>query len=83
MKLVRSQDTVRVFEDALRPRADAHQLIEDAERAARRGDLARLDECLESLASFAPRDLQLLADELHAIVRCVGRHPARGALKAG
>lgn len=82
MRVVRSGDGERAFEEAYRERGEAGALEDVARRSAARGRLEEVEVCLARLRRIGAPGVDDLEAELHAVVRSVRAHPSYGSKRA-
>lgn len=76
MRIIRAFEAEQVFEQTWAGRASAADLVDVAQRAARRGDEDAVQVCLAKLRRLDPDTAAELARELTELIECVRRHPA-------
>lgn len=76
MRIIRAFEAEQVFEQAWAGRDTAADLVDVAQRAARRGDEEAVQVCLARLRRIDPDLAAELGAELAGILECVRHHPA-------
>jgi hypothetical protein len=83
MRVVRSHDAERAFEEALGSRDEVTALVSVARKAATGGRETEVLLCLEKLRTLAPAHADALSEELYELLDAVRSHPSFGSRRAG